>query len=141
MTTTPSKGRNISLSPLHKAVPGACPSPGQPCFIFHVAHFELCLLLSISYSFAQSQPFLRNILLISEIRAPIRGEEPAVCCCVTPDLSYDYYRRDRKKMGEDNKWDKKRSSTCTSYHIVRFNVISNELQNLKHGRSAILIHP
>ena len=33
------------------------------------------------------------------------GGEPA--CYVTPDLSYDYYRREREKMGEEKKREEK----------------------------------
>ena len=46
---------------------------------------------------------------------------------VTPDLSYDYCRRERKKKGEDNKWDgektKKKHYPGTRYRSSRATVL------------------
>ena len=45
---------------LPQLLPGIYQSPRRPRFISHVDHFELCFLHSSSYSFEQSECFLRN---------------------------------------------------------------------------------
>ena len=87
-----------------------------------------CFSYSISYSFAQSDPFLHNISLLFLKHGPPSGEEkPAMWPRI-----WVTTRRERKKKGEDAKRMKKKKYL----HLIRFVVIPNELQNPKYGRSA-----
>ena len=110
MTTTLLKCCNFSHFLLQ--LPSTCQSPGRPRFIFHtIAHFELCFLRTMSYSFAQAEPFLNKILRLMFLKyGPHQGGRRT--CYVTPDLSYDW--EGEKKKGEDNKWDVQKS-TCTAH--------------------------